>query len=458
MWNPFAHLRKESKLASDAAWVTFSNFGGQAFGLAHTIGLVTLLSTEEYGLYRAVLGAIGFTFLFIDVRVDESLVKLFTEYRAHGNDGRAKRMVQVAFGVNFVVSAAVFLIAFFVLPLLVDAWAINASPAHRDLLRRLMRIFAFSTLAGCVQATSLGIIQTFKKFRLYSGLVWLGAILRFAGPVGLAFWGVEAAMWGYVLILAVCSAVMLPIALALLERHLPGVKATPLGEDRRRVISFNFQTWLSLTVKGLTQQAPVLILLRYTVAGVTHFQLACTVVAILQSATLALGKVSFPRLSELWARDDYRAFRRLIGKITLYAGIIAIALGIIMALLAPLGFQAIDALRVLKSRLTDAGAPVPIGPDAAPLVYVMLPGSVVICLTLWLRPASLAMGKPVLSTVFNTLIGAIAVVATWLLARAYGPMGAAWAYSMMWIVGLTAFAVAVLRRIPGETVPTKADA
>ena len=458
MWNPFAHFGKRSKLAGDAAWVTFSNFGAQGFGLAHTIGLVTLLSTDEYGLYRAVLGAIGFTFLFIDVRVDESLVKLFTEYRARGDEGRAKRMVQVAFGVNFVVSAVVFLIAFFVLPLLVDSWAANASPENRDLMRRLIRIFAFSLLVGCVQGTSLGIIQTFKKFRLYSGLVWLGAILRFVGPVGFAFWGVEAAMWGYVLILAICSGVMLPIALALLARNLPGVKAVPLGQDRRRVISFNVQTWLSLTVKGLTQQAPVLILVRYSVAGVTHFQIACTVVAILQSATLALGKVSFPRLSELWARNDFRAFRRLLGKITLYAGIIAIALGIIIALFAPLGFEAIDALRALKSRLTDGEVPVPVGPVATPLVYIMLPGSLVICLTLWLRPASLAMGKPVLSTVFNTLIGAIAVVGTWLLARRYGATGAAWAYSMMWIVGLTLFAVAVLRRIPGEGAPTEAEA
>ena len=33
MWNPVDYFRNRSKLAGDAVWVTFANFGQRGFGL-----------------------------------------------------------------------------------------------------------------------------------------------------------------------------------------------------------------------------------------------------------------------------------------------------------------------------------------------------------------------------------------------------------------------------------------
>ena len=440
MWNPFKTLRSKSKLAGDAAWMTFSNVGTQGFGLLHTIGMVTLLTITKFNLYILAIEAVSLAYQFLDVRVDESLIKLFTEYRTKGDYGRAKRMVQVAYAVNFIIAGIVFLIAFFVLPRIAYSWLTDATEETRLLFQSLIRIYAFAPLAGCVQPTSLGIIQALGKFRIYGWLIWLAAALRLAIPVTLALWGVKPAMVGFVVIIAACSSLVLPIALSLLRKNLPDTKAVPLGLDRKRVFIFNVHTMLSITVKGLTQRVPFLILGRFSAGGVTAFKLSCQLMGLLQSATGALGQVSFPRLAETWARNDRRAFGRLIGKVTLYAGAIAVPLAIAVALFAPMGIHIIDTLKEFKGSASDT----PLVSEVMPLVYVMLPGSVVICLTLWLRPAALAMGKPVLSTCFNTLIAAIAVGGTWTLVRAYGAIGAAWAYSIMWTVGLGLFALTVL--------------
>ena len=448
MWNPVDYIRNRSKFAGDAVWVTFANFGQRGFGLLQTIGMVTLLSVGKYALFGLATAAISLVYSFVDVRVDEALIKLFAEYRTKGDHGRAKRMVQVAFVVNAIIACIVFVISFFVIPPIARWWFKDVTAADRPLLVDLIRIFAFVPLAGFAQGTCLGIMQALKEFRRYSALMWLSAFLRFAVPVGLAYWGVRAAMIGFVGVTLACSCVMLPFALAMLARYLDPTPAVPLGEDRKRVIHFNIQTMLSVTVKGLTQSAPLLILGHFSQPGVTYFKLASAVVSLMQSATQALGQVSFPNLSEHWARDHFGKFKRLIGKVTLAAAAVAVPTAIVLALVTPLG---LDAINYLKAVIKGPSVGKVAIHDLVPLVYVMLPGSLVICLTLWLRPASLAMGRPVLSTIFNTLIGAIAVVGTWLLAKRYGAAGAAWTYTIMWSVGLGLYALTVLRCIPKAT-------
>ena len=224
-------------------------YASAVLGLLGTVVALHLFSTRTFGLYALVLAATGFFQSFLDVTVEEALIKFGFRYTTREDWGRLRRLFTSAIAFKLVggvlAAAAIALLGPTIL--------------HKQGLSTALYVAALLPLAQCVENVGgVGLIlrgrYDIRGFFLFTSMALRLTAIAVAAPHGLTATIAAIVAAQAVATAAVCSAGWLAY------RRFPRAQATPLGNERRTILSFVMQSSIASGVTSLTTPLAILVL------------------------------------------------------------------------------------------------------------------------------------------------------------------------------------------------------
>src|SRR5919204_237932 len=223
-------------------------YSSAVLGFVGTVVALHLFSTRTFGLYALVLAATGFFQSFLDVTVEEALIKFGFRFTTREDWGRLRRLFTSAIAFKLVggvlAAAAIALLGPTIL--------------HKQGLSTALYVAALLPLAQCVENVGgVGLIlrgrYDVRGFFLFTSMALRLTAIAVAAPHGLTATIAAIVAAQAVATAAVCSAGWLAY------RRFPRAQATPLGNERRTILSFVMQSSIASGVTSLTTPLPILV-------------------------------------------------------------------------------------------------------------------------------------------------------------------------------------------------------
>jgi O-antigen/teichoic acid export membrane protein len=405
-------------------------YAGAALGFGATVVALHVFSTRTFGLYALVLAATAFVQSLLDLTVEEALVKYGFRYTERGDWGRLRRLF---------VSAIKFKLAG---GLLATVLLLALAPAADALLNKSglttpLLIAAFLPLAQCTENVGGVAIILRGRYDVRAFFLFVSMALRFAAIAVAASHGLTATVSAIVVAQVVATAAV-SVAGWVAYHRFPQAAAVPLGEERRGILSFVWQSTLATAVTSMTAPLSLLVLGRVATARqVTFFRAA-------MSPQQAFAVVSSPaRLILLteqtrdWERGTrnvvFEGVRRYMRGMAAAAVVIVVPLLVFTPELAKLLFSAknvgaVDATRIM------------IIAGALRMVYG------------WTKSFPVSIGRPALRIWTHGLELIVLIPLVAVLGAEWGATGAAFAVLISSVVFCAAWTVLFLR-IEREPAP-----
>ncbi|MCK5594671.1 oligosaccharide flippase family protein [bacterium] len=403
-------------------------FGGdiatRVFRLLIILILGKILSSNEYGQLFEAMAAVLVISELIDIRIGEAVTKFATDYLIKNRKDKALSIIKI----GYLVDALLGILCFCVVMLIGDI--IAQKVFHGHLSSRLIKIYALAPLLSTVNGTSLAVIQTFKKFKIMSIFNASSAFARFVFPVGLACFGLEYIMFGYVLAAFIPGVFLSIIVLRLLRTEFGNIKASNIMSEVRKILPFTFHTTVSVTFKSVIRQMDVVLLGFFKSPEiVAYYKIALAYVNTLGFVTGPVGTVIYPTLTSLWAEKNILMYKKILKKISITMILVSCAGAAVMVIAGPYVFK-IWKPEYLKSM---------------PAIRIMIFAIILSNVFCWTRSTILSVGKPYISTVSNISGAFTLVLAAFLLVPRLGLMGMAITYVLAYIV-IILIALIMLRK------------
>jgi O-antigen/teichoic acid export membrane protein len=242
-------------------------YSSAVLGFLGTVVAAHLFSRDTLGRYALVLAATGFFQSFLDLTIEEALVKFGFRYVTREDWGRLRRLFVSALGIKLAGGLAA------VAALLALAPASHAI-FHKSGLEGPLLVGALLPLVQCTENVGgVAIIlrgrYDIRAFFLFVSLALRLAAIAAAAPHGLT-WTVAAIVAAQALsTTAVC------VTGFFAYRRFPQRSGVALGSDRREVLAFVTQSSVASCVTSLTTPAATLVLGRVATTGdVASFRVA----------------------------------------------------------------------------------------------------------------------------------------------------------------------------------------
>jgi O-antigen/teichoic acid export membrane protein len=242
-------------------------YSSAVLGFLGTVVAAHLFTRDTLGRYALVLAATGFFQSFLDLTIEEALVKFGFRYVTREDWGRLRRLFVSALGVKLAGGIAA------VVALLALAPAAHAV-FHKGGLEGPLLVGSLLPLVQCCENVGgVAIIlrgrYDIRSFFLFVSLGLRLAAVAAAAPHGLT-WTIAAIVGAQALATAaVC------VTGFVAYRRFPQRSAVPLGSDRREVLAFVTQSTIATGVTSLTTPAATLVLGRVASTGeVASFRVA----------------------------------------------------------------------------------------------------------------------------------------------------------------------------------------
>jgi len=409
-WLPPGSFRK--RLARNTGYVLGGDMTILATGMVFTILAARSLGPAAYGLLQLSLTVVRFIDEFMDVRIEESIVRYLSDDLVRKDHASAQAVVIVGYLTDLVLTAISVTLVFLVAPWMARVFY-HIAPAQEGTAILLMRLYTGVLLLKVLNGTSKTLLRVFERFQ------GLGTYRSAKGVCDLLFagiglhWGVVGVVWGFLASAAVTTILVQAMAWRTFSALGPW-KPGPVIPQFRRMGRFIFQTNLSGYLKSLNKHADMLILGHFAppeAAG--YYRIAMSYANLLGVLAAPLGYVVFPTMSKMHAMGDPAQIRRLVRRITGAMAAYSIPAAAAMGVLA----APILAITVKSDFL-----------PAIPACLVLLAAFVVANVTIWTRPVTLAIGRPEISTWANALQSVVAVGSAILLVPRLSFVGSAWAY------------------------------
>jgi len=227
-------------------------YASAALGFGATVVALHVFSTETFGLYALVLAATAFVQSLLDLTVEEALVKFGFRYSERGDWGRLRRLFESA--IKFKLAGGV-LATFLLLGL---APAANALLNKSGLTTPLL-IAAFLPLAQCTENVGGVAIILRGRYDVRALFLFVSMALRFTGIAVAAPHGLTATI-AAIVVTQVVATIAISVAGWLAYRRFPQAPSVPLGEERRDILSFVWQSTAATAVISLTAPLSLLVL------------------------------------------------------------------------------------------------------------------------------------------------------------------------------------------------------
>jgi O-antigen/teichoic acid export membrane protein len=405
-------------------------YASAALGFGATVVALHVFSTETFGLYALVLAATAFVQSLLDLTVEEALVKFGFRYSERGDWGRLRRLFESA--IKFKLAGGVLA----TLLLLGLAPAANALLNTSGLTTPLL-IAAFLPLAQCTENVGGVAIILRGRYDIRSFFLFVSMALRFTAIAVAAPHGLTPTI-AAIVAAQVVATTAISVAGWIAYRRFPQAASVPLGEERRDILSFVWQSTVATAVISLTAPLSLLVLGRVaSTRQVAFFRAA-------MSPQQAFAVVSAPaRLILLTeqTRDWERGTRQAV-----FAGIRRYMLGmaVVAAVILPPLLVFTPELAKLLFSAKNVGAV-----DAT---RIMILAGALRMIYGWTKSFPVSIGRPALRIWTHGLEMLVLVPLAGVLGAEWGATGAAGAVLASSIVFCLAWTVLFIRiqREPGS--------
>jgi O-antigen/teichoic acid export membrane protein len=378
-------------------------YGSALLGIAATIVAARQLSKDDFARFALVFAAMGILQLFLDLTVEEVVVKYGNRYAARSDWGRFRRLFEVGLSVKLLGGVAGSL-ATVVTAFLADAiWPIGG-------LRDPLLIAAVIPLVQAPEGLAGATLLVRNRYDIRSAFLAWSMLLRLVAIAIGSSLGLLQTFVAIAIAQTVATASVSAIALNAFRRW-PQVAAIPLGRDRAAVRSFALQSTIASALASLRGLLPtVLVGVVANKSDIANFRVA-------QAPQTALASLSSPVRLVLLAeqtrdvehgRGDraFRLLRRYIATATVLSCVFVPILWVATPWLVRAAYGARYA-------------------SAANAVRVMLLAAAVQFVFGWTKSFPVSIGRPRLRTAGQVVELVALVPLVIVLAEAYGATGAA---------------------------------
>jgi O-antigen/teichoic acid export membrane protein len=235
-------------------------YSSAVLGFLGTVVAAHRFSTTTFGLFALVLAATGFFQSLLDLTVEEALVKFGFRYVTREDWGRLRRLFASA--IAFKVAGGMLAAA-----ALVGLAPLAHAILHKSGLSTALSIAALLPLVQSVENVGGVALILRGRYDIRGLFLFTSMALRLAAIAVAAPHGLAATVAAIVAAQAVATAAV-TTAGWLAFRRFPHAPATPLGSERRGILSFVAQSSVATAVTSLT--TPVAMLLLGRVASATQ--------------------------------------------------------------------------------------------------------------------------------------------------------------------------------------------
>jgi O-antigen/teichoic acid export membrane protein len=392
-----------SRVLRRRAATAFGIYGAALVGFLATIVAARELSVTDFARFAVVFGTTSLLQLFVDLTIDEVVVKYGNRYAAREDWGRFRRLFEIGLAVKMAGGAVGSLAVVGAAFLAPHIWKLHG-------LRDAMLIAALIPLIQQPEGMAGAVLLVRNRYDLRGVLLFWSMLLRLVAIAVGAQYGLLWLFTAIVVAQAVSSVTVCAVAYAAYRRY-PRAPRTPLGEDAREIRAFAIQSTIASGLTSLRTSLPTLLIpFVSTARQVSYFRVA-------QAPSTAFASLSAPARLVLLAeqtrdvehgRSDraYALLRRYIFGTALLGLVITPILWITMPTLIRWVYEA----RYVP---------------AANAFRVMLLAAVVQLVFAWTKSFPVSIGRAGLRTVGQVCEIAVLVPAVLLLADRYGATGAA---------------------------------
>jgi len=392
-----------SRVIRRRAATAFGIYGAALVGFLATIVAARELSVPDFARFAVVFATTSLLQLFVDLTIDEVVVKYGNRYAAREDWGRFRRLFEIGLAVKMAGGAAgslAIVVAAFLAPYI---WKTHG-------LRDALLIASLIPLIQQPEGMAGAVLLVRNRYDLRGVLLFWSMLLRLAA---IAIGARHGLLWLFTAIVvaqAVSSVTVCAVAYVAYRRY-PRAERRPLAEDAREIRAFAIQSTIASGLTSLRTSLPtVLVGVVATSPQVGYFRAA-------QAPSTAFASLSAPARLVLLAeqtrdvehgRSDraYALLRRYIAGTAVLGLVITPILWIAMPTLIRW---------VYKARYVPA----------ANAFRVMLLAAVVQLVFAWTKSFPVSIGRAGLRTVGQLCEIAVLVPAVLVLANLYGAAGAA---------------------------------
>jgi O-antigen/teichoic acid export membrane protein len=389
-----------SRVLRRRATTAFGIYGAALVGFLATIVAARELSVSDFARFAVVFGTTSLLQLFVDLTIDEVVVKYGNRYAAREDWGRFRRLFEIGLAVKMAGGAAGSLAVVGAAFLAPHIWNLNGV---RDAMLIAALIQQPEGMAGAL-------LLVRNRYDLRGVLLFWSMLLRLVAIAIGAHYGLLWLFTAIVIAQAVSSVTVCAVAYAGYRRY-PRAARAPLGEDAREIRAFAIQSTIASGLTSLRTSLPTLLIpFVSSLREVGYFRVA-------QAPSTAFASLSAPARLVLLAEQTrdvehgradraYALLRRYIIGTTLLGLVITPILWVVMPTLIRWVYE-------------------PKYVPAANAFRVMLLAAVVQLVFAWTKSFPVSIGRAGLRTVGQLCEITVLVPAVLVLADRYGATGAA---------------------------------
>jgi O-antigen/teichoic acid export membrane protein len=397
-------------------------YGSALLGILATVVAARELTKLDFSRFALVFALTGLLQLFLDLTVEEVVVKFGNRYIARSNWPRFHRLLRLALAVKVgggALGAAGVVVASFAASWM---WSIGG-------VRGALLVAALLPLVQAAEGVGYAVLLLRNRYDVRAGLLLFSMALRIAAVAVGASIGLVATFVAIVVAQCISTAAVSAVALAAVRRY-PHAEPGELGEDRRPIVSFAIQSTMASGLTSLRGLLPtVLVGVVARPLQVAHFRIA-------QAPQTAFATLSAPvrlvLLAEQTRDVEHGRGERAVELLRRYV----IATSVLVVVAVPLLWFAVPTLIhwVYGARWVGASNP----------VRLMLVGAAIQLVFGWAKSFPVSIGRPELRTAGQLIEICVLVPLVLVLGSMYGASGAAGAFiassavfGAFWIVQLT---------------------
>jgi O-antigen/teichoic acid export membrane protein len=410
-----------SRVLRRRAATAFGIYGSALLGFAATVVAARELSKLDFARFALVFGTTSLLQLFVDLTIDEVVVKYGNRYAARERWGRFHQLFRIGLVVKMAGGAAgavAVAIAAMLAPLI---WTTSG-------LRTAMLVAALIPLIQQPEGMAGAVLLVRNRYDLRGMLLMWAMALRFAAIAIGARHGVVWLFAGVVVAQAVSTVTVGGVALAGYRRW-PRAAREPLAEDAREIRSFAIQSTIASGLMSVRTSLPS-VLIGVVASSVQTANFRAALAPQTGFASLS-APVRLVLLAEQTRDIEHGRSARAFALLRRYI----VATTVLGAVITPVLWWAMPTLVRWVYKATYV--------SAADAFRVMLVAAVVQLVFAWTKSFPVSIGRPKLRTAGQVVEIAVLVPAVLILGSLYGATGAAGgvlagavALALFWTAGL----------------------
>lgn len=404
-----------SRVIRDSSAMSIASWISTALGMLTSFVLAILIGDTGYGLITVGIALVSTVAQFLDIRTSEGIVKFVGNALARDEDAEAITFFYVGLIADTVLMLATVAAVLLIAPLSAAVYGEDS-----EVIRQLVRIYALTIPFATLEGTFESMVTVFKRFNLYAGIRIANSVVLITSLIVGAQFGVVGVMWGYVAASAFSFFAWFIGGLMHLRRRISTLRGRDFRAAWKQFLPFSFHTSVTASLKAIAGNIDVLVLgalVSPEVAG--YFRLARSASNLIMLPTLQASAVIYPEMIEAWAEKNVKRVRMLVWQYTRISFLINSAVYVFFLIAA-------DWLVMLFY-----------GPDFSPvgnLIRLLGIGTILESVFRWVRPATMAAGKPQLATAYNVASMVLRILIVVPFVYWLGATGSALAYDLVALV------------------------